>query len=122
MPPEPHEHQGKEAIGGFLGSRSLWRGGRRLRLVPTSANGQPAFGYYMEDPNAGVARAVGIPVLSLDADAIAEITRFGDTGVLPYFGLPRNLPVDRGGQASTLIYPVSRCLHPQETNTFEEHV
>jgi hypothetical protein len=32
------------------------------------------------------------PALSFDADAIAEITRFGDTGVLPYFGLPRSLP------------------------------
>jgi RNA polymerase sigma-70 factor (TIGR02960 family) len=94
MPPEPHEYQGKEAIGTFLGSRSHWQGGRHLRLVPTHANGQPAFAYYMEDPNAGVARAVGILVLSLDGEGIAEITRFGDTGVLPFFGLPRVLPAD----------------------------
>jgi hypothetical protein len=26
-------------------------------------------------------------------EAISAITRFGDNGVLPYFGLPRTLPV-----------------------------
>jgi RNA polymerase sigma-70 factor (ECF subfamily) len=93
MPPEPHEYQGREAIGEFLRTRPLWQGDRRrIRLVPTRANGQPAFAYYMDDPNAGVARAGGIFVLSLELEAIAEITRFGDCGVLPYFGLPRTLP------------------------------
>jgi hypothetical protein len=37
-------------------------------------------------------RAGGLFVLTVDGDAIAAITRFGDTGVLPYFGLPRTLP------------------------------
>jgi RNA polymerase sigma-70 factor (ECF subfamily) len=60
--------------------------------VPTRANGQPAFAYYLGDPNAGVARADGLFVLTMEAEAISAITRFGDTGVLPYFGLPRTLP------------------------------
>jgi RNA polymerase sigma-70 factor (TIGR02960 family) len=93
MPPEPHEYQGRPAIAAFLRTRVIWRAGRRIRLVPTQANGQPAFAYYLDDPHAGIARAGGVFVLTLDGGEIADITRFGDLGVLPYFGLPRSLPV-----------------------------
>ncbi|HET7508161.1 MAG TPA: sigma-70 family RNA polymerase sigma factor [Solirubrobacterales bacterium] len=93
MPPEPHEYQGREAIGAFLSSRTIFQGAGRIRLVPTSANGQPAFAYYLRDSHAGVSRANGFFVLTLEGEeAIAAITRFGDNGVLPYFGLPRTLP------------------------------
>jgi RNA polymerase sigma-70 factor (ECF subfamily) len=92
MPPEPHEYQGREAIGEFLRTRSLWTHGRGIRLVPTRANGQPAFAYYLGDPQAGVARAAGLFVLAFDGGAISTITRCGDNGVLPYFGLPRTIP------------------------------
>jgi RNA polymerase sigma-70 factor (TIGR02960 family) len=92
MPPEPHEYQGRAAIAEFLRTRPLWGSGRGIRLVPTRANGQPAFAYYLGDPQAGVARAGGIFVLAFDGGAISTITRFGDNGVLPYFGLPRTIP------------------------------
>jgi RNA polymerase sigma-70 factor (ECF subfamily) len=91
MPPAPHEYQGRPAIDEFLRTRGIWNSGRPIRLVPTRANCQPAFGYYLSDPHAGVMRAGGLLVLTVDGDAIAAITRFGDTGVLPYFGLPRTL-------------------------------
>jgi hypothetical protein len=92
MPPEPHEYQGRPAIRDFLLSRGIWDNGRRARLVPTRANGQPAFGYYLIDCHASVFRAGGLLVLTLAGDAIVGLTRFGDTAVLPYFGLPRMLP------------------------------
>jgi RNA polymerase sigma-70 factor (TIGR02960 family) len=92
MPPAPHEYQGRAAIAAFLRTRGPFSGGRGIRLVPTRANGQPAFAYYLGDPNAGVARADGLFVLTMEGEAISTITRFGDTGVLPYFGLPRTLP------------------------------
>jgi hypothetical protein len=92
MPPEPHEYQGHAAIAAFLRTRALWTSARGLRLVATRANGQPAFGYYVGDPNCGVARAGGLLVLGVEGTAICELTRFGDTGVLPWFGLPRTLP------------------------------
>ena len=92
MPPEPHEYQGPRAIAAFLRTRPLWPGARGLRLVATRANGQPAFGYYVRDPHCGVARAGGLLVLGLRGTAIDALTRFGDTGVLPWFGLPRTLP------------------------------
>ena len=92
MPPEPHEYNGRPAIGEFLRTRPLWREGGRLRLVPTRANGQPAFAYYMADPQADICRIGGIFVLTLEGEEIAAITRFGEGGWLPWFGLPRTLP------------------------------
>jgi ketosteroid isomerase-like protein len=92
MPPEPLEYQGRAAIAEFLGALGIWRDGGRIRLVPTRANGQPAFAYYLSDAHADVAHAGGLFVLGVEGGAIATITRFGDNGVLPYFGLPRTLP------------------------------
>ncbi len=92
MPPQPHEYQGHAAIAAFLADRVPARGGRGHRLVPTRANGQPAFGHYLQDPQAPIARASGLLVLTLEGDRIAAITRFGDGGVLARFGLPRTLP------------------------------
>jgi RNA polymerase sigma-70 factor (TIGR02960 family) len=91
MPPEPAEYQGKAAIRAFLEDRFRWRGERRMRLVPTRANAQPAFGCYMQDPHAPIARAHGLVVLTLEGDRISAITRFLDNSVLPHFGLPRTL-------------------------------
>jgi RNA polymerase sigma-70 factor (ECF subfamily) len=90
MPPEPHEYQGRAAIAEFFRSRPIWANG--VRLVATRANGAPAFAYYLGDPHAEVSRVGGVFVLSLEGDRISTITRFGDTGVLPHFGLPRTLP------------------------------
>ena len=92
MPPEPLEYQGREAVANFLRDRFHAIGGRRVQLVPTRANGQPAFGFYLEDRYADVLRWVGLLVLTLEGERISAITRFGDTGILPHFGLPRTLP------------------------------
>src|SRR3954467_10489077 len=92
MPPDPGEYQGPEAIGRFLRDRVAGRAGRGVRLVPTRANAQPAFGHYMEDPHAPIGRSAGILVLTLEGDRIAAITRFAGSGVLASFGLPRTLP------------------------------
>jgi RNA polymerase sigma-70 factor (ECF subfamily) len=92
MPPEPYEYTGREAIGEFMRTRPLWRDGKRIRLVATSANGQPAFAYYLPDSQADVCRIGGMFVLTLDGDQIAAITRFGEGGWLQRFGLPRTLP------------------------------
>jgi len=91
MPPEPLEYQGHAAIAQFYVSRTWW-GVQPVRLVPTRANNQPAFGYYLRDPQASVARAHGLIVLTLAGDKISAITRFGDNSLFPHFGLPRSLP------------------------------
>jgi RNA polymerase sigma-70 factor (TIGR02960 family) len=91
MPPLPLEYEGHEAIAEFLAYREAARG-RPLRLVPTRANTQPAFGCYLPDAHSAIARARGLFVLTLTADSIAAITWFTDTGLLRQFGLPRTLP------------------------------
>ena len=90
MPPEPWEYQGPTAIGAFLRDREVRRGAP-LRLVPTRANGQPAFGCYLPIPNTDIARPRGLFVLTLDGDQISAITWFADTSVFPQFGLPRTM-------------------------------
>jgi RNA polymerase sigma-70 factor (TIGR02960 family) len=92
MPPEPVEYEGRETIDHFF-RQVVFAGGRRTgRLVATRANGQPAFGYYVADEHGAIVRCYGVLVLTLAGERISAITRFGDTGVLPFFGLPRKLP------------------------------
>jgi RNA polymerase sigma-70 factor (TIGR02960 family) len=91
MPPYPFEYQGKEAITLFLDDRARLRGAP-LRVVPTRANGQPAFGCYLDDRHAPIARPFGFLVLTLDGEQISAITFFSDTSVFARFGLPRTLP------------------------------
>jgi RNA polymerase sigma-70 factor (TIGR02960 family) len=90
MPPEPHEYQGPTAIAVFLRGREVSRG--RMRLVPTRANGQPAFACYLSSAQTAVARAYALFVLTLEGNRISAITWFADSSVFPQFGLPRMLP------------------------------
>ena len=92
MPPEPFEYQGLAAITEFFTHAFVARSGRTHRLVPTRANGQPAFGHYIGDSHAPIVRAVGVIVLELEGDRIAHLIRFGGSGLLARFGLPRTLP------------------------------
>jgi RNA polymerase sigma-70 factor (TIGR02960 family) len=92
MPPAPHEYQGAAAIAGFLEAAAAWRPGRHPRLVPTRANGQPAFGCYIPEVEAPVAFPAGLLVLTLEQDRIRAITRFLDTALHQRFGLPETLP------------------------------
>jgi RNA polymerase sigma-70 factor (ECF subfamily) len=91
MPPMPFEYEGRDAAGRFFAS--IFGSGRRFDLVPTRANGQPAFGAYLRAPDA-IGRGVGLFVLALSGDRICAMTRFENT-VLPWFGLPRSLPTAR---------------------------
>jgi len=88
MPPMPFEYEGREVVARFCAG--LFGAGRRFDLVPTRANGQPAFGAYLRAP-AGIRHGVGLYVLTLAGDRICALTRF-DNSVLPWFGLPRSLP------------------------------
>jgi RNA polymerase sigma-70 factor, ECF subfamily len=91
MPPVPMQYQGRELAARFLAATGF-RPGRRARLVPVRANGQPAFGLYIRDPHAPVAHANGILVLTLEGGQISAMTGFIDNSPLPLFGLPRTLP------------------------------
>jgi RNA polymerase sigma-70 factor, ECF subfamily len=61
------------------------------RLVPTMANGSPAFGQYKPAPGGGY-EPWSLQVLDLSGDRIAGITFFLDTArFFPLFGLPLSL-------------------------------
>jgi len=88
MPPIPLEYQGRDVVARLFAS--IFGSGRRVDLVPTRANGQPAFGVYLRAPT-GIRHGTGLFVLTLTGDRICAFTRF-DNSVLPWFGLPRSLP------------------------------
>ncbi len=90
MPPEPFEFRGPEAITGFFRELPFWGG--NIKVVPTRANNQPAFVYYVPDPAAPVWRAGSLMVLALDGNRVCGLTRFASHGLLARFGLPRTLP------------------------------
>ncbi|MGZ4350669.1 MAG: RNA polymerase subunit sigma-70 [Solirubrobacteraceae bacterium] len=90
MPPLPHAYQGRDAIGAFLRGAEERRGAA-MRLIPTRANSQPAFGCYLAASETGAARAFSLFVLTLELDQISAITWFADSSILSQFGLPRIL-------------------------------
>ena len=90
MPPLPLEYQGRELAAQFL-TATAFRPGWTAHLLPTRANGQPAFGAYVRDPRTGIAHANGLLVVTLTGGQICAVARF-DNSVLPRVGLPRTLP------------------------------
>ena len=92
MPPNPLGYYGKEPIEGWFATVAF-DAGRRFRLVPTRANGQPAFGVYLFSPVSRVAHAFGLIVVTLAGDRVSAITAF-ESGVMTRFGLSRSVARD----------------------------
>ena len=90
MPPVMLEYRGIESAQRLFAA-VVFRPGCTYRVVPTRANGQPAFGVYLADPYAGVYRAYTLLVITTAGDHITAITSFS-TNVMTRFGLPRTLP------------------------------
>jgi RNA polymerase sigma-70 factor (ECF subfamily) len=67
MPPWPFQYRGRELAARFH-EMVTFREGRTYRLIPTRANGQPAFGVYTKDLHARVLHANGLMVLTLAGD------------------------------------------------------
>jgi RNA polymerase sigma-70 factor (TIGR02960 family) len=88
MPPMALEYQGREVVARFCAG--LFDAGRRFDLVPTRANGQPAFGAYLRTAD-GARPGTGLIVLTVTGDRICAMSRF-ERGLLPRFGLPPFLP------------------------------
>jgi RNA polymerase sigma-70 factor (ECF subfamily) len=88
MPPMPLEYEGCDVVARFCAL--LFGAGREYHLVPTRANGQPAFGVCLRAPD-GARHGTGLFVLALSGDRIRAMTRFEKT-VFPWLGLPRSLP------------------------------
>jgi RNA polymerase sigma-70 factor (ECF subfamily) len=90
MPPEPTWFRGQDAIAAFLRATPM-REGYRWRVIPTSANGQPAFAHYIWNEEEDAFVPEGVAVLTLDGDKIAELTVFREPELFERFGLPDRL-------------------------------
>jgi RNA polymerase sigma-70 factor (ECF subfamily) len=100
MPPLPTWYRGHDAIASFLVRYALRD---RWRLVPARANGQPAFGCYAWDADAGSHTALSLDVLTLEDARVIAVTSFVTphargparerfaADVFDRFGLPRGL-------------------------------
>ncbi|SMY13025.1 sigma-70 family RNA polymerase sigma factor [Brevibacterium jeotgali] len=87
MPPFPAWFRGAEVIGRMVGAQSPAEGPGDHLLVPTAANGQPAFGLYMPDEY-GIHRAFNLQVLTVTPAGISHIVAFFALRVFARFGLP----------------------------------
>jgi len=87
MPPLPAWYRGKDEIRAFLLRDPLQR---RWRFLPTSANGQVAFGTYLWDDAAAAYIPGGLDVLTLRDGRVAEIAAFLNAD-LTRFGLPERV-------------------------------
>ncbi len=94
MPPAMLEYRGIESAQRVFAAVTF-RPGRTYRVVPTRANGQPAFGLYLADPHASVYRAYCLLVITTADDYITAITSFS-TNVMTRLGLPRTSPKHSG--------------------------
>ena len=99
MPPLPQWYAGREAIRTFF--EWAWKSYDGYRMVPTAANGQPAFAAYARHRADAPWDAHSIQVLTLEDSMISTLTLFvkpDSPRLFTTFGLPLSLP------ASTPLY------------------
>ncbi|WP_426512484.1 sigma-70 family RNA polymerase sigma factor [Dactylosporangium sp. McL0621] len=89
MPPVPTWFAGRADVLRLLRAKLRPEPGARV-LVPTGANGQPAFAWYVRDPD-GVHRAHTIQVLTLSGARVRAVLAFHRADLFDAFGLPGTL-------------------------------
>ncbi len=92
MPPFIGWYQGPEHIARLIDT-ACPAGPGELRLLPTEANGQPAFAMYMRD-DGGDWNAFQLHVITLSKAGISHVTAFFDLSLFTTFGMPMTLPAD----------------------------
>ena len=91
MPPQPMWFQGADHLRRLLAFR-LGKHGRHRRLVPITANGQPAFAVYSGDDEQHLA-AESLQVLTMRGGRIAKVTAFRTPALVAAAGLPMEFAV-----------------------------
>ena len=80
-----------------------WKACGGVRLVPTAANGQPAFAVYARTGAEPPWAAQSIHVLRLEHEAISTPTLFLEPAVFHAFGLPLILPDAAGAELASSV-------------------
>jgi RNA polymerase sigma-70 factor (ECF subfamily) len=92
MPPFTGWYAGPADIGRLIDTQCPAKAGE-MRLRPTEANGQPAFGVYWRGPD-GNFHPFQLHVLTIGDAGISHVASFFDTSLFRAFGLPSTLPAD----------------------------
>jgi RNA polymerase sigma-70 factor (ECF subfamily) len=92
MPPYIGWYQGPETIARLIDTQCPGEPGG-MRMVPTEANGQPAFALYLREDD-GDWHAFQLQVVTLTEAGISHMTVFFDLSLFTTFGLPLTLPAD----------------------------
>ena len=91
MPPFTGWYQTPADIGRLVATQCPANGAGDMRLIPTEANGQPAFGMYMRGAD-GQHHAFQLHVVHVTAAGIDHVVAFFDISLFATFGLPAHLP------------------------------
>jgi RNA polymerase sigma-70 factor (ECF subfamily) len=105
MPPFTSWFRGSEAIGWLIGTECPG-GSNDMPMLPTRANGQPAFGLYMRTEQ-GDFVPFQLQVLELDGQRVRHVSAFFDVSLFATFGLPERLPADHVPDLGGVV-PASR--------------
>ncbi|QDB78991.1 sigma-70 family RNA polymerase sigma factor [Georgenia sp. 311] len=91
MPPFPEWYRGPRDVGRLI---STWCPAQRagdMRMLPTSANGEPVLALYMREED-GVHRAFHLQHIVPAEHGVARVTAFFGRELFTYFALPPELP------------------------------
>ncbi|KQU04490.1 RNA polymerase subunit sigma-70 [Rhodococcus sp. Leaf7] len=87
MPPFVGWYRGPADIGALISTKCPATGPESMRMMATTANGQPAFGLYMLGED-GVHHPFQLHVLEVVDNRVAHVACFFDTTLFERFGLP----------------------------------
>lgn len=90
MPPFTGWYRGAATIAELVDTQCPG-GVEEMPMLATAANGQPAFGLYMRQPD-GTFTPFQLQVLELDGDRVRHVVAFFETSLFADFGLPASLP------------------------------
>jgi RNA polymerase sigma-70 factor, ECF subfamily len=85
MPPNVEWFSGRAAVGRFF-ERNVFTGPGVIRMLPITANGQPAVAAYRRDDD-GCHRPHAVQVLTVTPVGISRVVSFNDPGLFPAFEL-----------------------------------
>ena len=89
MPPFVGWYQGPQAIAALIHQQCPAQAPGDMRLIPLTANGQPAAAMYMRDGDRHL--PFQLHVLDMRADGVSHVVAFLDTTLFAKFGLPTQL-------------------------------
>ena len=91
MPPNTGWYQGNETIGTLIATQCPAKRAGDMRLVATTANGQPAYGLYMRSED-GRMLPFQLQQLTVGPHGVERVTAYFDLRLFETFGLPAELP------------------------------